>query len=85
MDVSLDEETKKIIMKHVKEHPEIKNCYNLYSTPIGYKYFVVFTIAVDGNMSTYNSHKLANHLEKDIESLDKIDKVVIHVHPEILE
>lgn len=85
MDVSLDEETKKIIMKHVKEHPEIKNCYNLYSTPIGYKYFVVFTIAVDGNMTTYNSHKLANHLEKDIESLDKIDKVVIHVHPEILE
>lgn len=81
MDVSLDEKTKETIMNLVKEHDDIKNCYNLYSTPIGYNYFVVFTIAVDGNMSTYESHKLANHLEKDVEALDKIDKAVVHVHP----
>lgn len=81
MDVSLDEETKETIMKLVKEHDAIKNCYNLYSTPIGYKYFVIFTIAVDGDMSTYESHKLANHLEKDVEALEKIDKAVVHVHP----
>ena len=84
MDISLDEETKNFIMDLVKSHEEIKNCYNLYSTPVGYKYFVVFTIAVDGEMSTFNSHRLANHLEKDIETLDKIYKVVIHVHPENL-
>lgn len=81
MDVSLDEATKETIMNLVKSHDDIKNCYNLYSTPIGYKYFVIFTIAVDGNMSTYESHKLANHLEKDVESLEKIDKAVVHVHP----
>ena len=84
MDVSLDNETKEFIMNLVKEHNEIKNCYNLYSAPVGYKYFVVFTIVVDGNMPTYNSHKLANHLEKDIEALDKIYKVVVHVHPDTL-
>jgi len=66
---------------HGEKICKIKNCYNLYSTPIGYKYFVVFTIAVDGNMSTYKSHELANHLEKDVEALDKIDKAVVHVHP----
>lgn len=81
MDISLDEETKETIMKLVKEHDDIKNCYNLYSTPVGYKYFVIFTIAVDGDMSTYESHKLANHLEKDVEALEKIDKAVVHVHP----
>ncbi len=85
MDVSLDEETKETIMKLVKEHDDIKNCYNLYSTPIGYKYFVIFTIAVDGDMSTYESHKLANHLEKDVEALEKIDKAVVHVHPTNLD
>ena len=66
----------------LKKHKDIKNCYNLYSTPVGYKYFVVFTIAVDGNMTTYESHKLANHLEKDVEALDKIYKAVVHVHPD---
>lgn len=81
MDISLDEETKAIIMDLVKQHDDIKNCYNIYSTPVGYKYFVVFTIVVDGSMSTYDSHKLANHLEKDVEALDKIDKAVVHVHP----
>jgi len=81
MDVSLDEQTKETIMNLAKEHDDIKNCYNLYSTPVGYKYFVIFTIAVDGQMSTYESHKLANHLEKDIEALEKIDKAVVHVHP----
>ena len=29
MDISLDEETKETIMKLVKEHDDIKNCYNL--------------------------------------------------------
>ena len=84
MDVSLDEYTKDIIFDLTRTHKEIKNCYNLYSAPVGNKYLVVFTIAVDGNMSTYESHKLANHLEKDIEAIDKIEKVVIHVHPENL-
>lgn len=81
MDISLDDKTKETIMNLVKEHEDIKNCYNLYSTPVGYNYFVVFTIAVDGNMTTYESHKLANHLEKDVEELDKIYKAVVHVHP----
>lgn len=81
MDISLDEETKQTILDIVNKHEDIKNCYNLYSAPVGYKYFVVFTIAVNGDMSTYDSHKLANHLEKDVEKLEKIYKAVIHVHP----
>lgn len=85
MDVSLDEETKETIISLAKKHDKIKNCYNLYCAPVGYKYLVVFTIAVDGNMSTYDSHKLANTLEKNIEQLEKIDKAVVHVHPENMD
>ena len=85
MDISLDDQTKEAIMNLVKSHSEIKNCYNLYSTPVGYKYFVIFTIAVDGNMSTLQSHQIANHLEKDVEALNKIDKAVVHVHPDNME
>ena len=81
MDISLDSKTKEFIMNLVREHKEIKNCYNLYCAPMGYRYLVIFTIAVDGNMSTYDSHTLANHLEKDVEALDKVEKAVVHVHP----
>ena len=63
------------------EFIEIKNCYNIYSTPVGYKYFVVLTIAVDGNMTTFDSHKLADNLEKNIIGLDKVYKAIVHVEP----
>lgn len=81
MDIALDDSIKNSIIEHVKSHKEIKNCYNFYSTPVGYQYFIVFTIAVDGDMPTRDSHKLANHLEKDVEKMDKIYKAVVHVHP----
>lgn len=81
MDVALDDNIKNSIIELVKSHKEIKNCYNFYSTPVGYQYFIVFTIAVDGDMPTRDSHKLANHLEKEVEEMDKIYKAVVHVHP----
>ena len=58
-----------------------KNISYLFSTPIGYHYVVILTISVDGNMSTFDSHSLADHLEKDIVSLEKISKAIIHVNP----
>ena len=51
------------------------------STPVGYQYVVVLTIYVDGNMTTFESHKLADNLEKDVTKLDKIYKAIVHVNP----
>lgn len=81
MDISLDENTKTFILNLVYEHDNIKNVSNLYTVPTGYHYVVILTICVDGNMSTFESHELADHLEKDIESLEKINKAIIHVNP----
>ena len=81
MDVSLDPETKEYIIKLVNKHDNIINCHQFYAKPIGYHYLVIFTIVVDGNMSTYESHALAEHLEKEISENEKIEKVIIHVDP----
>lgn len=81
MDMSLDENTKNYILKLVSEHDNIKGIKDLYSVPTGYNYVVIFTITVDGNMSTFESHKLAEHLEKDVQELNKICKVIVHVDP----
>lgn len=83
-DRSISNETKDYIEKLIKVHPKILNCYNIYSIPVGYKYFIVFTIVVNGNMSTYESHEIGNHLEKDIEKLPRVYKAIVHVHPEEL-
>ena len=81
MDESIDEDTKDLIMHYVKNYEDIKKIDHFSSTPVGYQYVVVLTIYVDGNMSTFKSHELADNLEKDINSLDKVYNTIIHVNP----
>lgn len=81
MDISIDENTKDKILNLVDKYKEIKKIDSLYSTPSGYKYIIILTIYVDGNMSTFDSHNLADGLEKDIKALDNVSNAIIHVNP----
>lgn len=81
MDKSIDENTKDLILDLVHNYKEIEKVSDFYSAPVGYQYMVVLTISVDGNMSTFKSHELADSLEKDIVSIDCIYSALIHVNP----
>lgn len=81
MDISIDENTKDIILDLIHNYKEIKSVENIYSTPSGYKYVIILTICVDGNMSTFDSHSLADSVERDIKLLDNVSNVIIHVNP----
>ena len=70
------------VLKLVKNNKKVEKIDNFKSTPVGYKYQVSFTIFVDGNMSTFDSHEIANKLEKEIEKkIDEVYLCVIHVDP----
>ena len=81
MDISIDEDTKDIILDLIHVYKEVKGINELSSTPVGYQYIIFLTIAVDGNMTTFDSHKLADELEKNISGLDKVYKSIVHVEP----
>lgn len=82
MDKSLDIETKEKVYKIIKTHKEIKKVQHFNSTPIGYQYQISFTIFVDGTLSTFESHEIANNLEKEInKKIPEIYLTVIHVNP----
>ena len=81
MDTSIDNTTEKMILDIAHSYKDIKNLDEISSTPVGYQYIIVLTIYVDGNLSTFDSHKLADSLEQDITKLDKIYKTIIHVNP----
>ena len=82
MDTSISEETKNKVYEIIRKHSEIKKVIHFNSTPVGYKYQISFTIYVDGNLSTFESHKIADDLEKEIDKkLDEIYLTVIHVNP----
>ena len=81
MDISIDEETKDIILDLVHGYKEVKVINGISSTPVGYQYIIFLTIAVDGNMTTFDSHNLADNLEKNIAGLDKVYKAIVHIEP----
>ena len=81
MYMSIDEETKDIILDLVHGYKEVEEINGLSSAPVGYQYVIFLTIAVDGNMTTFDSHKLADNLENNISKLDKVYKAVVHVEP----
>lgn len=81
MDISIDSKTRDIIFDLINEHKEIIKFDEFLSTPIGYKYIITFNIYVDGNLSTFESHKIADNLEKNIKMIETIEKVIIHVQP----
>ncbi len=82
MDKSISEETKNKVFEIIKEHKEVKKVIHFNSTPVGYRYQISFTIYVDGDLSTFESHEIANKLEKEIgRKIDEIYLTVIHVNP----
>jgi cation diffusion facilitator family transporter len=82
MDKSINKEDKDKVLAIIDRHPEVKKIQHFNSTPVGYKYQISFTIYVDGNLTTYQSHEIANNLEKEIDrEIDEIYLTVIHVNP----
>ena len=82
MDKSMDQDTKDEVYKIIDKHKDIKKVIHFNSTPVGYKYQISLTIYVDCNMSTFDSHEIANKLEKEI--INKVESIylaVIHVNP----
>ena len=82
MDKAISDDVKDRVYDIIKTHDEIKKVIHFNSTPVGYKYQISFTIYVDGNMSTFESHDIADSLEKEIDKkIDEIYLTVIHVNP----
>lgn len=81
MDISIDEDTLDLILNIANSYSEIKKINDIRSTPVGYKYIIFITISVDGNMKTFDSHKLADSLEQDVNKLDNVYNTIVHVEP----
>ena len=81
MDISLDAANNDMIIELAKTYDSIKGIDSIYSTPSGYKYIVFVTIQVDGNLTTFKSHQIADNLEEDLKKLDKISHAIVHVNP----
>ena len=82
LDISLDKETKEKIIKMCMKEDGVLLVEDIHSVSIGYKYIVVLTISVSGNLDTFTSHKIATLIEKKItKSFDNVKEVFVHINP----
>ena len=82
MDKTISNETKDKVLSIIEDHKEVLKIQHFNATPVGYRYMVNFTIFVDGNLSTFESHAIADKLEEEIdEKVPEIYLTVIHVNP----
>ena len=82
MDQSIDEDSKNKICSIINKYSKDIDMGSMSSIPIGYKYIVVLTIYVDGNMTTKKAHDITKDLQEKIKKNIKIvDRVIIHVNP----
>lgn len=82
MDKTISSDKKEDVINIIKKYPEIIKYNHFNATPIGYEYQISISIFVDGNLSTFESHNIADKLEKEIVStIDEIYLAVIHVNP----
>lgn len=82
MDKAISDDVKDKVLKLVSKYKEVEKVTHFNSTPVGYQYQISFTIFVDGKMSTFDSHNIANSLEKDIDkNIEEVYLTVIHVNP----
>lgn len=86
MDKTISKETKDKVLDIVKNYKDIKKTHHFNATPVGYRYQISLTIYIDGNISTFESHDIADKLEKEIiKKVPEIYLAVIHVNPLDLE
>lgn len=81
MDISIDEKTKDLILDIIHTYKDVKKIDSISSSPVGAQHIVFITICLDGNMPTFESHKLANSIEETVSALDNVYKTIVHVEP----
>ena len=82
MDVSLDNETKERIINIILKDKNVIKIDDIHSVSVGCKYIVVLTISVRGELSTFNSHEIANNIEEKImKKFDNVKEVFVHINP----
>lgn len=82
MDKAMDTITRDKVYDIISKHKEIRGVNHFNATPVGYRYQISFTIFVDGDLSTFDSHSIANELEKEIDkNIPEVYLTVIHVNP----
>ncbi len=84
IDHAMDDGNANKLQTYILKQRSILGITKFETIPTGSQYLLVLSILVDGNLSTLESHKIADRLKKKIlKQFSNILSVTIHVNPKI--
>lgn len=82
MDQAMSESLSKKIKQYILKNKNILGITKFETIPVGYQYVLVLSILVEGNLSTYESHYIADSLKRKLlKRYRELSAVTIHVNP----
>lgn len=82
MDQALSKDDAKKIQDFILSQKGVKGITKFETAPAGHQYLLILSILVDGNLKTFESHHIADHLEKHLlKQFPSILLATIHVNP----
>jgi len=85
MDHELPEDQRKEIRKIAMAHPEVRALHDLRTRESGTRAFIQLHLELDGEMSLFTAHVIADAVEADIQNQFPNAEVIIHQDPAGLE
>ena len=82
MDGIKDTSIYKQIIEAAEQIPEASNPHRIRSRQLGNMYMISLDVEVDGSLSLYKSHEIAQEVEESIKrSVDNVYDIVVHIEP----
>lgn len=79
---AMNDNLSKKIQKYILRNPNVLGITKFETAPAGYQYLLILSILVDGNMTTFQSHEIADQLEKKLlKKYSELLMVTVHVNP----
>ncbi len=85
MDRELPDETRQRIEQIVRAYPEVRGLHDLRTRASGRQSFIQLHLEMDGGMSLYDAHRVADAVEADLRQSFPRAEVIIHQDPHGIE
>ncbi|WP_455372473.1 cation diffusion facilitator family transporter [Limibacillus halophilus] len=83
MDRELEPEERQQIAEIVKHQPEVRGLHDLRTRAAGPQKFIQLHLELDGNMSLWRAHEIADAVEAELQAAFPEAEILIHQDPDI--
>ena len=82
LDTSIDKDLENEIRKIIDSHEAIIRIDDLKTRTFGASFYIDLEIAMDGNLSLYEAHSMAEHIHKELEGMyPTLKHCMVHINP----